>query len=601
MALGIEDYALIADNETAALVGRDGSLDWLCVPRFDSAACFAALLGTTEHGRWQIAPLGDASAIRRRYRDHTLVLETETTTPDGVVRVLDCMQLRSGHPTVLRVVEGVRGRVPVTMEFVVRFDYGGVVPWVRRLDDGALSAVAGPDALCLRTPVEHRGEGLTTRAEFTVGPGERVPFSLAWHASHRPPLPGVDACRAVAETEAHWRAWCERSTYDGEWGDAVERSLLVLKALAYDPTGGIVAAPTTSLPEQLGGVRNWDYRYCWLRDATFCLYALMTAGYVDEATAWRDWLLRAVAGQPSALQVLYGPAGERRLPEIELPWLPGYEGSVPVRTGNAASPQLQLDVYGEVMDSMHTARRMGIQPDEAGWRLERALMEFLESDGWRQPDDGIWEVRGPRRHFTHSKIMAWVAFDRAVQAVQCFGREGPVERWRAQRDAVHDEVCRRGFDAARNTFVQYYEGDTLDASLLMIPLVGFLPADDRRVVGTVAAVERHLVVDGFVLRYAVADAPHVDALPPGEGVFLPCSFWLADDLALLGRHDEARRLFERLLALRNDVGLLSEEYDPGRRRLVGNFPQAFTHVSLVNTARNLSRGGGPAHHRAQRA
>jgi GH15 family glucan-1,4-alpha-glucosidase len=411
----------------------------------------------------------------------------------------------------------------------------------------------------------------------------------------------VDACNAVAETESHWRPSCERSTYDGEWGDAVERSLLVLKALAYDPTGGIVAAPTTSLPERLGGVRNWDYRYCWLRDATFCLYALMTAGYVDEATAWRDWLLRAVAGQASALQVLYGPAGERRLPETGLPWLPGYEGSVPVRRGNAASVQLQLDVYGELMDSMHTARRMGIQPDEAGWRLELALMEFLESDGWRQPDDGIWEVRGPRRHFTHSKIMAWVAFDRAVKAVECFGREGPVERWRRQRDAVHDEVCRRGFDAGRNSFVQYYEGDTLDASLLMIPLVGFLPVDDRRVVGTVASVERHLVVDGFVLRYAPADAPHVDALPPGEGVFLPCSFWLADDLALLGRHDEARRLFERLLALRNDVGLLSEEYDPGRRRLVGNFPQAFTHVSLVNTARNLSRGGGPAHHCAQRA
>ncbi len=599
MALRIEDYALIADNETAALVGRDGSIDWLCVPRFDAPACFAALLGTPEHGRWQIAPRGRVTGTRRRYREHTLVLETETTTDDGVVRVVDCMLLRPGHPSVLRIVEGVRGAVPMRMELVIRFDYGSIVPWVRRLDDGALSAIGGPDALCFRTPAAHRGEGLTTVAEFTVKPGERVPFELAWHASHRPAPPPVEAHGALEEASAYWRTWCGRSTYDGGWRDAVEQSMLVLKALACGPTGGIVAAATTSLPEQLGGVRNWDYRYCWLRDATFCLYALMTAGYVDEATAWRDWLLRAIAGDPSALQPLYGPAGERRLPEAEVPWLPGYEGSAPVRTGNAASGQLQLDVYGELMDSMHTARRMGIHPDDAAWRLESALMDFLES-GWQQPDDGIWEVRGPRRHFTHSKVMAWVAFDRAVKAVERFGCDGSVERWRRQRDAVHDEVCQRGFDVARNTFVQYYDGATLDASLLMMPLVGFLPPHDPRVVGTVAAVERDLVVDGFVRRYAPADAPHVDALPPGEGVFLPCSFWLADDLALLGRQDDACRLFERLLALRNDVGLLSEEYDPASRRLVGNFPQAFSHVSLINTARNLSRGGGPAAHRAHR-
>jgi len=595
VALPLEDYALIGDNETAALVGRDGSIDWLCVPRFDSGACLAALLGTADHGRWRLAPRGDVRAVRRRYRADTLVLETEFETADGAVRLVDCMPPRRRHPAVVRVVEGVRGRVAMEMELVVRFDYGSTVPWVRRLRDGTLTAIAGPDALALRTSARHRGRGLTTVSEFEVARGDRVPFTLTWYASHEPPPPPDDAVRAVDDTETFWRRWCDRCAYDGDWDEAVRRSLLVLKALAYRPTGGLVAAPTTSLPERLGGVRNWDYRYCWIRDATFSLYALLLAGYVEEATAWRDWLLRAVAGAPGDLQILYGPAGERRLPEQEIPWLPGYERSKPVRIGNAAVQQLQLDVYGELMDTLHTARRAGIRPDDASWDLARALLDFLES-GWRSPDEGIWEVRGPRRHFTHSKVMAWVAFDRAVKAVEEFRREGPVERWCRLRDEIHDEVCRRGYDAQRGTFTQYYGGGGLDANLLRIPLVGFLPADDARVRRTIEAIERELTVDGLVRRYAEG-SEHVDGLPSGEGVFLPCSFWLADDLALLGRHADARRLFERLLSLRNDVGLLAEEYDPAAKRLVGNFPQAFTHVSLVNTARNLSHPGGPAERR----
>jgi GH15 family glucan-1,4-alpha-glucosidase len=596
MALRIEDYALIGDNETAALVGRDGSIDWLCVPRFDSGACFAALLGTPENGRWRIAPRGPVRRTRRAYREGTLVLETELETDEGCVRLVDCMTPRRRLPDVVRLVEGVRGWVTMEMELVIRFDYGSTVPWVRRLPDGTLSAVAGPDALCLRTPVAHHGEDLRTVATFPVGPGEHVPFSLVWHPSTEAAPSFPDERHAIAHTERHWRAWCSRCTYDGEWHEAVERSLLTLKALEYGPTGGIVAAPTTSLPEALGGVRNWDYRYCWLRDATFSLYALMIAGYVEEARAWRDWLLRAVAGKPTDLQILYGLAGERHMPESVLPWLPGYEGSAPVRIGNAAVHQFQLDVYGELMDATHTARRSGLAEEPYAWSLQRALMDFLET-GWREADEGIWEVREPRRHFTHSKIMAWVAFDRAVKAVERFGREGPVEQWRRRRAEVHDEVCRRGWDAGRNAFVQYYGGTALDASLLMLPLVGFLPPSDPRVRSTVEAVERELVVDGFVLRYRPEDAPAVDGLPPGEGVFLPCSFWLVDNLALLGRHAEARALFERLLALRNDVGLLSEEYDPVRGRLVGNFPQAFTHVALINSARNLSRAGGPAEDR----
>jgi len=594
----IEDYALIGDNETAALVCRDGSIDWFCVPRFDSGACFAALLGTPDHGRWLLAPRAVVRATRRAYRGDTLVLETEFETDDGTVRVIDCMPPRRRSPDIVRIVEGVRGRVAMRMELVIRFDYGSIVPWVRRLGDDTLGAVAGPDALCLRTPVAHHGEGFTTVADFTVGAGDRIPFTLTWHRSYERAPDRADPVRAVADTEAHWRKWIGRCAYDGPWRDAVVRSLLTLKALAYQRTGGIVAAPTTSLPEQRGGVRNWDYRFCWLRDATFCLYALMISGYVDEAAAWRDWLLRAVAGKPEDLHSLYGPAGERRIPEYEIPWLPGYDGARPVRVGNAAVDQFQLDVYGEVLDTMHFARRAGLAPEEEAWRLELALIDFLES-AWRLPDEGIWEVRGPRRHFTHSKVMAWVAFDRAVKAVERFGRPGPAERWRRLRDEVHEEVCRAGFDAGRGSFVQYYGGRELDASLLMIPLVGFLPATDARVRGTVAAIERELLVDGFVRRYHPAASEGVDGLPPGEGAFLPCTFWLADNLVLLGRRDDARQMFERLLALRNDVGLLSEEYDPARRRLAGNFPQAFTHVALINTVHNLTRPHGPAHHRRE--
>jgi GH15 family glucan-1,4-alpha-glucosidase len=596
MPLRLEDYALIGDNETAALVGRDGSIDWLCVPRFDSGACFAALLGRPEHGRWLITPRGPVRRTRRAYREGTLVLETELETEEGVVRLIDCMPFRRRLPDVVRIVEGVRGRVPMTMELVIRFDYGSIVPWVRRMPDNALTAVGGPDALCLHTPVAHHGRDLTTVAEFVVGAGERVPFTLTWHPSYEPAPEPEDAEGALATTEATWREWSARSTYTGEWRDAVNRSLAVLKALVHRPTGGIVAAPTTSLPEQLGGPRNWDYRYCWLRDATFTLYALMVSGYVEEAKAWLAWLLRAVAGRPSELQILYGAAGERRISEQELPWLPGYEGSQPVRIGNAAVRQFQLDVYGELMDTMHVARRAGLEPDADSWEFQRVVMDYLES-AWREPDEGLWEVRGPRRHFTHSKVMAWVAFDRGVKAIERFGCDGPLERWRRLRAAIHEEVCREGFNPEVGAFVQYFGARSLDASLLMLPLVGFLPASDARVRGTVEAIERELLFDGFVFRYAPDGSEHVDGLPPGEGVFLPCTFWLADNLLLLGRRDDARRLFERLLAVRNDVGLLSEEYDPRTGRLLGNFPQAFSHVSLINTARNLSQAGGPAHHR----
>jgi GH15 family glucan-1,4-alpha-glucosidase len=595
VALPLEDYALIGDNHTAALVGRDGSIDWLCLPRFDSGACFAALLGTPQHGRWLIAPTESVRRTRRRYRPGTLVLETEFETSGGTVRLVDCMVQRNGNPGVIRVVEGVRGRVRMCLELVLRFDYGSIVPWVRRMADGSVTAIAGPDAVCLRTPVTLRGEKLTTVGEFAASAGERIPFALAWYPSTDDPPAATDAVRALEQTEAWWREWSGRCTYDGPWRDAVVRSLITLKALAYAPTGGIVAAPTTSLPEQLGGVRNWDYRFCWLRDATFSLYALMLSGYVEEATAWRNWLLRAVAGNPCDLQTVYGPAGERRLSELVLDWLPGYGGAVPVRIGNEAAHQFQLDVYGEVIDSMHTARRVGIAANADSWDLERTILEFLES-AWREPDEGLWEVRGPRRHFTHSKVMAWVAADRAVKAVERFGLEGPVDRWRRLRADIHEEVCRHGYNADTGTFTQYFGSPRLDASLLMLPLVGFLPATDPRIRRTIEAVERELVVDGFVLRYAPDSAP-VDGLPPGEGAFLACSFWLADTLALLGRGEDARRLFERLLALRNDVGLLAEEYDPRARRMVGNFPQAFTHVSLVNTAHNLAPGDGPAEHR----
>lgn len=592
----IEDYALIGDTHSAALVGKDGSIDWLCLPRFDSPACFAALLGDSHHGRWLLAPAESVRQVTRRYVGRSLVLETEFQTDGGIVRVIDCMPPREEGPNLVRVVEGVRRHVRMQMELVIRFDYGSIIPWVRNIE-GVLRTIAGPDALSVWSPVETRGMGLTTRADFTVGEGDRLPFLMVWHPSHVSSPKPIDALAAVDDTRRWWEEWCDQCTYEGAWRDDVLRSLMTLKALTFAPTGGIVAAPTTSLPEKIGGVRNWDYRYCWLRDATFTLYALMTGGFTEEALAWRNWLLRAIAGDPSMLQIVYGPAGERRLNEIELDWLPGYEGSKPVRVGNRAVSQLQLDVYGEVMDSLYFARRAGIEPDAAAWALEKALLGFLE-EAWRQPDEGIWEVRGPRRHFTHSKVMAWVATDRAIKAVECFGLDGPVDRWRKIRASIHDEVCRQGFDADQRAFTQFYGSHELDASLLMIPLVGFLPPSDPRVIGTVRAIECELVRDGFVLRYMHGPrTPAIDGLPPGEGVFLPCSFWLADNYVLQGRDEDAEKLFERLLGLRNDVGLLSEEYDVESGRLVGNFPQAFSHVALVNTACNLSHMHGPAAHR----
>ena len=595
MSSPIEDYAVIGDCHTAALVARDGSIDWLCFPRFDSGACFAALLGSEENGRWLLSPANKIHSVRRRYREDTLVLETDYETEDGAVTLIDCMPPRSKEPDVVRMVVGRLGQVRMRLRLTIRFDYGSIVPWVRRTHKG-IRAIAGPDTLVLQTNVDLRGEGLTTIAEFTVSEGERVPFVLLWHPSHEL-TPSIDDPQdTIVHTERWWREWSSRCTYEGPWRANVLRSLITLKALTYAPTGGIVAAPTTSLPEQLGGTRNWDYRYCWIRDATFTLYSLIHGGYTDEAHAWRDWLLRAVAGKPSELNIMYGLAGERRLTELEIGWLPGYEGSAPVRTGNAAHRQFQLDVYGEVMDALYVARREGLPPDENAWRVQKALIEFLES-AWTKPDEGIWEVRGPRRHFTHSKVMAWVAVDRTVKAIERFGLKGPVERWRKLCSAIHGEVCRKGFDTERNTFVQFYGGKELDASLLMIPLVGFLSPDDPRVRGTIAAIQSDLVRDGFVARYNPKE--EVDGLPPGEGVFLPCTFWLADNLALQGRLSDAQQLFERLLSLCNDVGLLSEEYDSEKHRLVGNFPQAFTHVSLINTACNLSRATGPAKDRRE--
>jgi len=599
MSIRIEDYALIGNTYTAALVGRDGSIDWLCMPRFDSAACFAALLGTPDNGRWRLAPAAEVKTVRRKYRGDTLVLETEFELATGErVALIDFMPIceREDRIDLIRIVEGRRGTVPMQMEAIFRFDYGRIVPWVRSRDYG-LSAVAGPDALQLRTPVQMRGENFKTLAHFSIPEGERIPFSLTWYPSHLPEASGRHTVKALDETEEYWRNWSARCHDGGGWRPQVIRSLITLKALTYSPTGGIVAAPTTSLPEWIGSVRNWDYRYCWLRDATFTLYAMLSSGYIEEATAFRGWLLRAIAGQPGQMQIVYGLAGERRLTEFEASWLPGYENSRPVRIGNAAHGQFQLDVYGEILDVFHTVQRYGFNPGADAWNVAQVLIDFVENH-WREPDEGIWEVRGPRRHFTHSKVMAWVAVDRAVKAIERYGLEGPVDRWRAIRDAIHADVCRHGFSTDRNAFVQYYGADNLDASILMMTLVGFLPATDPRIVGTVEAIQRDLMEDGLVRRYAT-NKPSVDGLPPGEGAFLPCTFWLADNLAMMGRYEEAREVFERLLGLCNDVGLLSEEYDPRAKRQLGNFPQAFSHVFLINTAHNLSRAEGPAHERAK--
>jgi GH15 family glucan-1,4-alpha-glucosidase len=590
MTARIEDYALIGDCETAALIDRMGSIDWLCWPRFDSPSCFAALLGGPEHGRWKIGPAGAAQSCRR-YRPDTLILETEFTTGSGACRLTDLMPLRDGNSDIVRIVTGLHGSVVMRMDLTIRFDYGRSIPWMRRLEDGSLRAIAGPHMLVLQTHAPLRGEGLSTVSEFTVAAGESVSFVLTYGPSHlRLPMP-ADPHKALADTEAFWRDWSSHCTVRGPLRDVVLRSLITLKALTFQPTGGIVAAATTSLPEFIGGARNWDYRFCWLRDATFTLLSLMEGGYYEEAYRWRDWLVRAAAGAPSQIQIMYGLAGERDLTERELPWLPGYAGSAPVRIGNAAAEQLQLDVFGEVADALHHARKGELGPSETAWQLQSTLTEHLEKV-WALPDEGLWEVRGPRQCFTHSKVMAWVAFDRAVKAVEDFGLQGPVERWRALRDHVHAEICAKAFNSELGSFVQAYGSRQLDASLLLMPLVGFLPAQDPRIVGTVVAIEKHLSVDGLVLRYDTAGT--TDGLAPGEGAFLACSFWLADNLILQDRVNDARALFQRLAGLANDVGLLAEEYDPHANRMLGNYPQAFSHVALVNTALNLTRWEGPA-------
>jgi GH15 family glucan-1,4-alpha-glucosidase len=593
MTSRIEDYALLGDCQGAALVALDGSIDWLCLPRFDSDACFAALIGGSENGFWRIAPVAKVRSVRRAYREGTLTLETEITTDDGVIVLIDFMAVGDPIPDLVRIVVGLSGNVPMRMELVIRPGYGMTVPWVRRTP-GGIKAIAGPDLFRLTTPVALHGENLHTVAEFSVRAHQRVPFVFDWSASHIEAPPPVDAEVALARCDAFWLAWTARSKVTGPYAAIVQRSLLTLKALTYEPTGGIVAAPTTSLPETLGGVRNWDYRFCWLRDATFTLYALLNAGYTDEALCWRDWLLRAAAGSPSQLQILYGIAGERRLTEVELPWLHGYEGSTPIRIGNKASEQLQLDVYGEVMDTMHLCREAGLAASGPAWALQRALVNHVET-AWMLPDSGIWEMRGPPRHFTYSKVMCWVAFDRAVKEIEKWGAEGPLARWRTTRDTIHADICAHGFDPTLNSFVQSYGSTELDASLLLLPIVGFLPPEDPRIVGTVEAVQRDLMEDGLVRRYV--PKPSVDGLPHGEGVFLACSFWLADALVLLGRTDEARVLFERLVGLANDLGLLSEEYDPVSKRMLGNFPQALSHLALVNSALNLYGTEGPALHR----
>jgi GH15 family glucan-1,4-alpha-glucosidase len=591
----IEDYAVIGNCETMALIGLDGSMDWLGLPRFDSPAYLAALLGNTENGRWLIAPRGTASRAKRRYLGDTLILETMFETETGTVCVIDFLSRRVAVSDVVRLVRGVSGSVAMRIELIVRFDYGWAVPWVTQQDDGRLQMVAGADRLLLDTSVSLRGEDMRTVGEFEVEAGQEVDFILTWTPSYKADPERVSATNALKEVHSFWSDWAATFKPAGEWSDAVLRSLLTLKALSHWETGGIVAAATTSLPEQLGGSRNWDYRFCWLRDATFTLLALMEVGFVEEAKAWRNWLVRAAAGSPDQLQIMYGIAGERRLDEYEVPWLAGYEGAKPVRIGNAAAGQIQLDVYGEVLDALYVGRRTGLAADASGWALECALVTHLETI-WDQPDDGIWEVRGGRRHFTHSKVMAWVAFDRAVRSAEEFGLEVPLDRWRVLRDRIHDEVIDRGFDPRQNSFVQSYDSTALDASLLLIPVVGFLPAADPRVRGTLAAIERNLMRDGFVMRYDTGRG--TDGLPPGEGAFIACSFWLVDNYVLQKRYKDARALFIRLLALRNEVGLLAEEYDAAAKRQVGNFPQAFSHLALINSAHNLTAAGGPAHKRA---
>jgi GH15 family glucan-1,4-alpha-glucosidase len=592
----IEDYALIGDMQTAALVCKDGTVDWLCLPRFDSHAVFAGLLGTEEHGFWRLGPAHAAgseppAADRRRYRGDSLALESEWDTPRGTVRVIDFMPPRDGAPQLVRIVEGVSGRVPVRSTLRMRFSYGWVVPWVHKVDSRTV-AVAGPDSVWLDTEVDTFGKDLTTYSDFTVAPGDRIAFTISWQPSHKEPpaLPEPEA--ALEATEAFWREWVEHCTYHGPYRDAVVRSLITLKALTYAPTGGIVAAPTTSLPEDIGGVRNWDYRFTWLRDAAITLSSLLRTGYREEARAWREWLLRAVAGDPENLQIMYGIAGERELSEAELTWLPGYENSQPVRVGNGAAGQLQLDVYGEVTEALHLAHMTGLARNDYASVLQLKLIRYLE-EHWDEPDEGIWEVRGPRRHFVHSKVMAWVAVDRTVKLIESGDVDGPLDRWRDLRDEIHRDVCERGYDAERNTFTQSYGSKELDASLLLIPQMGFLPPDDKRVIGTIEAIQRELSTsDGFVMRYPTAgEDSGVDGLEGDEGAFLACSFWLADDLAMIGRVDEARRLFEKLLALRNDLGLLAEEWDAHNQRQVGNFPQAFSHVPLIDTALRLTASG----------
>ena len=596
MAGRIEDYALIGDMQTAALVCRDGTVDWLCLPRFDSHAIFAGLLGTEEHGFWRLGPAHASDtpppmAARRGYRGDSLILESEWDTPRGTVRVTDFMPPRDGAPQLIRIVEGISGRVPMRSALRMRFSYGRVVPWVHK-HEGRTVAVAGPDSVWFDTSAETYGKQLTTYADFTVAPGDRIAFTISWEPSHKQPPALPEPEQSLEATEDFWRDWVEQCTYHGPYREAVVRSLITLKALTYAPTGGIVAAPTTSLPEEIGGVRNWDYRYTWLRDAAITLSSLLRTGYREEARAWREWLLRAVAGDPENLQIMYGIAGERELGEAELDWLPGYENSGPVRVGNGAAHQLQLDVYGEVTEALHLAHMTGLARNDYASLLQLKLIRYLEKH-WDEPDEGIWEVRGPRRHFVHSKVMAWVAVDRTIKLIESGDADGPLEKWRELRDDIHRDVCERGYDKERNTFTQSYGSKELDASLLLIPQMGFLPPDDKRVIGTIEAIQRELSTpDGFILRYPTSGTDEgVDGLPGDEGAFLACSFWMADDLAMIGRVDEARKLFEKLLSLRNDLGLLAEEWDPRLQRQVGNFPQAFSHVPLIDTALRLTASG----------